>query len=529
MEEKDIQPQLTPATEEPTAPEPPTEVTTSEGTNTEVPMQPEQPQDNQVLKKPGKPGKTGRRILIILILLAAAIGGLYYANNFGLHIELAGEQDMLVEYGTPYSEPGAQPMLTGKWLFMNGISPEDAQLTITSDVREDTLGKYTVSYTAEFLWWKATAQRSVRIVDTQCPVITLVDTDMTVLPGHPYEEEGYTAIDNYDGDITDQVHISEEDGIRTYVVMDSSGNPVAVEREIPYFDPLPPEILLQGGEYMTITCGTIYSEPGYSASDNVDGDLTEQVAVEGEVLWYQPGTYEVAYTVSDVFGNVTQKIRTVEVQGIPRVQERMPNGRVIYLTFDDGPGPHTIQLLNLLKQYGVKATFFVTGSGNNGELWRMYKEGHSIGMHTMTHDYNSIYTSPEAFFTDLYAIQDVIYRNTGIRPTLMRFPGGGSNLVSSYNEGIMSILTEAVQNSGFQYFDWNVDSNDAGGALKAETVANNVIAGVQNHRVSIVLQHDIHDFSVEAVEDIIIWGLNNGYTFLPLSQNSPTMHHTVLN
>jgi len=540
MEEKDLKERLTTAPEEPPAEKSPAETIQSEGTSEKIRSEepgadvvndtaPEQPQANQVLKKPGNAKRIGRRVLLLFVVLAAACGGFFYANNFGLHIALAGEQELLVEYGEHYQEPGAQAVLTGKWLFMNGFVPEDVQLQISSDLQEDTLGKYTVTYTAEYLCWSATAQRSLRVVDTQCPVITLVDTDKTVLPGQPYEEEGYSAIDNYDGDITDQVHISQDGDILTYVVMDSSGNPTAVEREIPYFDPLPPEILLEGGDYLTLSCGTIYSEPGYCASDNVDGDLTAEVAVEGEVLWYKPGTYEVSYTVSDVFGNVTQKVRTVEVQGIPRPDVKWPNGRVIYLTFDDGPGPSTIRLLNLLKQYGVKATFFVTGSGDNGELWRMYKEGHSIGMHTRTHDYNSIYTSPEAFFTDLYAIQDVIYRNTGIRPTLMRFPGGGSNLVSSYNEGIMSILTEAVQDSGFQYFDWNVDSNDAGGALRAETVANNVIAGVQNHRVSIVLQHDIHDFSVEAVEDIIIWGLNNGYTFLPLTENSPTMHHTVLN
>ena len=126
-------------------------------------------------------------------------------------------------------------------------------------------------------------------------------------------------------------------------------------------------------------------------------------------------------------------------------------------------------------------------------------------------------------------MQDIIYRNTGVKTTLMRFPGGGSNLVSSFNEGIMTTLTQAVQDAGFQYFDWNVDSNDAGGALRAVTVANNVTYNVQNQRISIVLQHDIHDFSVEAVADIIIWGKNHGYKFLPLTPDSPGMHHGVLN
>ena len=129
----------------------------------------------------------------------------------------------------------------------------------------------------------------------------------------------------------------------------------------------------------------------------------------------------------------------------------------------------------------------------------------------------------------MYGIQDIIYRETGTRPTLMRFPGGGSNLVSDFNEGIMTRLTQAVQDAGFQYFDWNVDSNDAGGAKTSEEVFQNVIKGVKGRKYSIVLQHDIHKFSVEAVDDIIEWGLANGYTFEALTPSSPTAHHKVNN
>ncbi len=74
-----------------------------------------------------------------------------------------------------------------------------------------------------------------------------------------------------------------------------------------------------------------------------------------------------------------------------------------------------------------------------------------------------------------------------------------------------------------------MDSKDAGGAKKAETVYENVTEGVQKHTVSIVLQHDIHPYSVNAVEDILIWGFENGYTFLPLREDSPTVHHGLNN
>ena len=487
------------------------------------------PEQTVQIKPSGKKKKRLPLVLAGCVLLAAGLFWLICANRFSLSIRLDGQQDMLLEYGDTYQEPGASAVLSGRWLFAQGLTPEDAVITVETDLQEDVLGKYTLTYTAEAFGLQATATRTVRVVDSEAPVIILNKSNKTVLPGQPYIEEGYAAMDNYDGILTDKVRKVEELGVITYTVMDSSGNPTVAQREIPYYDPLAPELVLEGGENLAIPCGTIYSEPGYTATDNADGDLTEEVAIEGEVIWYQPGTYEVAYTVADTYGNVTQKIRTVQVEAQPRPEENWPNGRVIYLTFDDGPGPYTGTLLDLLKRYGVKATFFVTDSGYDGTMWRIVKEGHSIGIHTMTHDYDSIYASEEAFFTDLLGMQDIIYRNTGVKTTLMRFPGGGSNMVSDYNEGIMTRLAQAVQDAGFQYFDWNVDSNDAGGALRRKTVAANVIGGVQNHRVSIVLQHDIHGFSVDAVEDIIVWGLENGYKFLPLKDTSPTMHHTVLN
>ena len=135
----------------------------------------------------------------------------------------------------------------------------------------------------------------------------------------------------------------------------------------------------------------------------------------------------------------------------------------------------------------------------------------------------------DAYFEDLYGMQEIIYENTGVRTHLLRFPGGSSNTISCFNEGIMTTLTQAVRDAGFRYFDWNVDSNDAGGAKKTETVVENVTKGIARQRLSVVLQHDIHEFSVEAVEKIIRWGLDQGYQFLPLEMDSPEFRHGVNN
>ena len=470
-------------------------------------------------------------VVAILTLAVSAYVLVFCVNQFSLEVELLGEDWINVEYGTSYQEPGVEVTLRGTLFWKDGICPENIILNTLGEVLEGQKGQYTLTYEASYGNLMGSASREVWVVDTECPVITLTETsDKTILPGMVYEEDGFAAIDNYDGDITDRVVRKEKLGVITYSVFDSSGNPAYAQREIPYYDPLPPEIHLEQGEHITITAGTIFEEPGFTAVDNVDGDLSSQVVVEAEeVLWYKPGTYQISYTVTDSFENVTTITRTVEVVAQPRPEIVYPGGKVIYLTFDDGPGPYTISLLNVLKHYGVKATFFVTDSGYDSVMKEIVDQGHSIGIHSVTHTYEEIYASPEAYFQDLKGMQDIIYQNTGVRTTLMRFPGGSSNLVSRFNEGIMSTLTEAVQDAGFQYFDWNVDSNDAGGAKKTRTVVNNIITGVQKERISVVLQHDIHPYSVDAVEDIILWGLDNGYTFLPLQPNSPNTHHTVQN
>ena len=469
-------------------------------------------------------------IFTVLILLAvSAYVVVFRVNEFSLAVQMAGEAEQTIEFGSTYTDPGAQTVLYGTLFLKDGVVVETAPIQIHNEIREDKLGKYTVTYSAQLEWLSASAQRTVRVVDRESPVITLVESEGPLLAGTAYEEDGFTAMDNYDGDITDKVVRVESYGLVTYTVMDSSGNPAQVERKIPYYDPLPPEILLEEGEHIVIPVGTIFEDPGFVATDNVDGDMTELVEVSGEVTWYLPGTYELTYSVTDAHENNTTVVRRIDVEAQPWTQVVTPNKKVIYLTFDDGPGPYTETLLDVLAKYNVQATFFVVNNEFSNVMKKIVDQGHSIGIHSVTHDYQEIYASPEAYFADLRTMQDIIYEKTGVRTTLMRFPGGSSNTISRFNQGIMTLLTEAVQNAGFQYFDWNVDSNDAGMARKKNMVVENVTEGLRWHPTAIVLQHDIHPFSVDAVEEIILWGLENGFTFLPLQPDSPNAHHGVAN
>lgn len=212
--------------------------------------------------------------------------------------------------------------------------------------------------------------------------------------------------------------------------------------------------------------------------------------------------------------------------------EKLANATgVVYLTYDDGPGDYTAALLDVLQKYDVKATFFVTGRGTDDLIKREYDEGHTVALHTWSHNYAYLYSSVANYYADLQQISDRVKNITGEESKLIRFPGGSSNTVSKRYDGrsrIMSTLTRDVEAKGYAYFDWNVDSDDAGRANSADVVYANVINRLKPG-ANVVLQHDIKPYSVEAVERIIQWCNDNNYVFEPLTKDSPTVHHGVNN
>ena len=288
-----------------------------------------------------------------------------------------------------------------------------------------------------------------------------------------------------------------------------------------------PVITLNGEEQLIISYGAEYVDAGFTASDDVDGDLTSSVVVETQLDTSKLGEYIIDYTVLDKSGNIGRAKRTVIVQTQSDEQAANPPGKIVYLSFDDGPGPYTQQLLDILDKYNVDVTFFVTNQTTSCKdmIGEAYRRGHTIAMHSYSHRFQDIYASEAAYFKDLNKIQALCEAQTGVKPTIVRFPGGTANGISKkYCPGLMTQLTKSLPAKGYFYCDWNVDSDDAVNAKTKEEVFNNVINGIQKRNVSYVLQHDIFQYSVEAVEDIIRWGLENGYTFLPLTEESKMTH-----
>ncbi len=210
------------------------------------------------------------------------------------------------------------------------------------------------------------------------------------------------------------------------------------------------------------------------------------------------------------------------------------SNKTIYLTFDDGPSPRTPEVLKILRDNGVKATFFVTARSKNSSHYMkdIVAEGHTIALHTYTHDYAKIYASEEAYFADLQQISDLVYSETGVRTNLMRFPGGASNIVSKFNPGVMSRLTHQVTDKGYVYFDWNLDSGDADkGGSSAQNIINTCRKNVPGGNSVIVLMHDSAEkrTTVEALPEVIAYYKAAGCNFAALSETSPKIQHGVAN
>lgn len=200
----------------------------------------------------------------------------------------------------------------------------------------------------------------------------------------------------------------------------------------------------------------------------------------------------------------------------------------VYLTFDDGPSIYTDMILDILKNHRIKATFFVVGKTDERSkltYQRIVDEGHTLGMHSYSHQYDSIYNSLNAFDEDFRKLDDLLFEITGIRPKLYRFPGGSSNEVSNKD---MSEFIRYLNDKDVTYFDWNVINGDATGEnLLAENLINNVMTNVEKNNVSVVLMHDASTKlnTVSSLPNLIEKLKEQGYDILPIEKNTVPLQH----
>ncbi len=214
-------------------------------------------------------------------------------------------------------------------------------------------------------------------------------------------------------------------------------------------------------------------------------------------------------TKGDVGGEVVPQVSENEV-----TESQMPESEndeitaehMVHLTFDDGPSIYTREILDILDQYNVKATFFVVGKDSEVAeelLKEIVERGHSLGMHSYSHDYSNIYESVDAFAADLKKLQDYLYEVTGVKSTLYRFPGGSSNTVSNVD---MKQFADYLSEQGITFYDWNISSGDGSSVLlPIETLVENCTKDIEQWNTSIILLHDSGDkrTTVDALPTII--------------------------
>lgn len=207
----------------------------------------------------------------------------------------------------------------------------------------------------------------------------------------------------------------------------------------------------------------------------------------------------------------------------------VPEGvRKVYLTFDDGPSIYTEELLDILDQYQVKATFFVIGKDDEYSR-EMYKEivarGHTLGMHSYSHKYNEIYDSMDAFIADFTTIRDYLTSVTGKAPVFYRFPGGSSNQVCNID---MEEFIRYLNEQGITYFDWNVSSGDAtSNTYTTQDVLDNVMMDVNKYDTSVILMHDTSTkhATIEALPALLDQLLADGDAILPIDESTVPVQH----
>lgn len=194
------------------------------------------------------------------------------------------------------------------------------------------------------------------------------------------------------------------------------------------------------------------------------------------------------------------------------------DGKVVYLTFDDGPSNLTIPLLDVLDRYKVKATFFLIGKTDSQsikEMKEIVNRGSVVGVHSYTHQYDRIYATPAAFLDDFARMHDLLLSAAGVDTHIYRFAGGSIN---SYNKKTAKAIIDEMNRRGYTYYDWNVSSGDAERGETAQSIYSQTIRGVHGHKRSVVLFHNtkFKGNTLSQIPKIIETLQKEGYRFATL-------------
>ncbi|EDT75251.1 polysaccharide deacetylase family protein [Clostridium butyricum] len=201
------------------------------------------------------------------------------------------------------------------------------------------------------------------------------------------------------------------------------------------------------------------------------------------------------------------------------------NSKVVYLTFDDGPaGKVTNDVLDILKNNSVHATFFLIGcqiKDQENLVKRIYDEGNSIGLHSMTHKKNSLYCSNEQFLKEMISTQELISTVVPIKPTILRFPFGCNNNTYKISKSMVDLLHD----NNLKIYDWNTDSGDGANPNSAPSTIFKNAKSTKDRVILLMHCSYLSKNTVKALPSIIQYYKDNGYEFKTIDENTPEEFH----
>lgn len=203
--------------------------------------------------------------------------------------------------------------------------------------------------------------------------------------------------------------------------------------------------------------------------------------------------------------------------------------KVVYLTFDDGPIPViTDKILDILKEYNVKATFFVVGKEIEGReeiLKRIYAEGHGIGLHTFTHKFKNIYKSDDSFLEETDRTAALVEKLLGCKATAVRFPGGSDRMLTPE-------LLNKLHEKGYQVYDWNVSLEDGfSKSISVGTLIKNSrkVKGDSNRRFILAHCNSNNKTTYLALPSIIEYYKSEGFRFKVIDKTTAEYYYKFKN
>ena len=473
---------------------------------------------------------------------------LWFLSHFLINFKLNGEELTIINCGDNYQEKGASATFLGKQL----------KVSIQDNINTSKIGEYVVYYkTRNTFGIMKSLKREVKVKDKTAPKISLKGENPKILKlNEKYQENGATAIDNIDGDLTNKIKISGEVDISKYgeyqimyEVSDKSGNEISKIRKVIVKDTELPTLELKGKTNVDILLGNKYTEEGYSAKDNIDGDITSNVEIKNNVNYNKVGTYEIIYKVKDSSNNIVTKKRTINVvkklliykdeydkidntknywwsgnkfdhnrpEGGASLEKLKkynayflgPDEKKIYLTYDEGSNDTYLpEILEVLNKNNVKATFFLCRNYmvmNKDLIKKMEKTGHSVGNHTYHH-----YVMPSLATRENF--EKYVYEIRATEETYKEITGKNMDKIYREPKGEWSYRSlQIVKDLGYKSFFYSADYLDFKNDVSKEYALNKMMN--RYHNGAIYLFHPKNKGNLEALDDFIKNMKKLGYTF----------------